>query len=78
VRHYTHVTPMPGPSRAVVLLLALIAFLAAGCQSSATPEPVVVGGEAPAFTLHAADGRQVSLSDYSGRPVLLFFHMAMG
>ena len=25
-----------------------------------------------------ADGEEVSLADYEGRPVLLFFHMAMG
>ncbi len=31
------------------------------------------GSAAPAFTLPAASGRTVSLSDYAGRPVLLWF-----
>jgi len=41
-----------------------------------TPGAVVapeVGALAPAFTLQDVDGQQVSLSDFSGRPVLLNF-----
>ncbi|MBT3239648.1 MAG: redoxin domain-containing protein [Chloroflexi bacterium] len=33
---------------------------------------------APEFTLDNALGGKTSLSDYSGKPVLLFFHMAVG
>jgi cytochrome oxidase Cu insertion factor (SCO1/SenC/PrrC family) len=39
---------------------------------------IVVGADAPAFTLANALGDPVSLSDYQGQPVLLFFHMAVG
>jgi peroxiredoxin len=36
-------------------------------------ETVPVGSEAPDFTLEAIDGRQVSLSSYRGKPVVLVF-----
>lgn len=32
-----------------------------------------VGSTPPAFTLPSASGRQISLSDYAGKPVLLWF-----
>jgi len=32
-----------------------------------------VGKKAPAFTLKADDGSEVSLKDFSGRRVILFF-----
>jgi peroxiredoxin Q/BCP len=41
-------------------------------------ETVSVGAEAPGFTLPAIDGREVSLSDYKGRPVLLVFLRGFG
>jgi peroxiredoxin Q/BCP len=37
-----------------------------------------VGDDAPAFSLPDAHGGSVALSDYAGRPVLLYFHMAVG
>ncbi len=36
-------------------------------------ESVPVGSPAPDFTLTAIDGREVRLSDYSGRKVVLVF-----
>lgn len=39
---------------------------------------IAVGNPAPGFTLPDAAGGDVSLSDYAGRPVLLYFHMAVG
>lgn len=39
----------------------------------ATTAGVAVGDTAPDFTLPTLDGREVSLSDYSGRKVILFF-----
>jgi peroxiredoxin len=38
-------------------------------QSETVPE----GSQAPDFTLTAIDGREVSLSGYRGRPVVLVF-----
>lgn len=45
---------------------------------SPTDAALNVGDRAPAFELPAVDGKNVALSDYAGRPVLLFFHMAVG
>ncbi len=35
-----------------------------------------VGDEAPAFTLPDADGNPVSLADFAGRPVIVYFYPA--
>ncbi len=40
--------------------------------------PIAVGLSAPAFSLKSASGGTVSLSDYAGRPVLLYFSMGPG
>lgn len=63
------------------LLLALpIVLLLAACggAGSSAGDAIVVGAEAPDFTLPEALGGEVSLSDYDGQPVLLYFHMANG
>jgi cytochrome oxidase Cu insertion factor (SCO1/SenC/PrrC family) len=57
-----------------LLLFVLMAVLAACSNQS----EIKVGADAPDFTLQSATGEPVSLSDYVGRPVLLFFHMAVG
>ena len=60
------------------------AVLAAACsRNAATPSPaqegpVAVGDAAPAFTLESASAGPVSLSDYAGKPVLLYFSMGPG
>ena len=60
------------------------AILAAACtRDAATPSrrqegPIAVGDAAPAFTLESASGGPVSLSDYAGKPVLLYFSMGPG
>ncbi|GAB4573051.1 MAG: hypothetical protein Kow0077_14230 [Anaerolineae bacterium] len=59
------------------VLALLVSLGAAGCQPAA-PQGIAEGAAAPDFTLRDATGREVSLSDYRGTPVLLFFHMAMG
>jgi cytochrome oxidase Cu insertion factor (SCO1/SenC/PrrC family) len=60
------------------------AILAAACsRDAATPSPqqespITVGDTAPAFTLESTGGGPVSLSDYAGKPVLLYFSMGPG
>lgn len=63
---------------ALVILLLPLALLMTACGSEEAEAGLNVGDDAPEFTLPASDGSSVSLSDYSGRPVLLYFHMAVG
>ena len=61
-----------------LFIFSLLSFVLSAC-GGATPAPA--GGEelpAPDFTLPNALGGEVSLSDYAGEPVFLFFHMAVG
>ena len=60
----------------IVALLLLAAVL--GACSSQEGKELAVGDRAPGFELVSSDGEQIELSDYRGRPVLLYFHMAMG
>ena len=61
-----------------VLIAALLALVLQACGGSGD-ETLKVGSRAPAFTLPAASGGDVSLAGYEGaRPVLLYFHMADG
>src|SRR5699024_8861623 len=49
------------------------------CMSNDTPVPadrLTAGDTAPAFTLPDADGNEVSLSDYRGRKVVVYFYPA--
>jgi cytochrome oxidase Cu insertion factor (SCO1/SenC/PrrC family) len=59
------------------ILFVLVLMLTA-CSSNSSSSEIVVGNQAPDFTLTASDGTQVSLSEYKSKPVLLFFHMAGG
>jgi len=59
-------------------LLLLLFFLATACAPQPTQSKSKVGATAPYFILDDALGGQTSLSDYQGKPVLLFFHMAVG
>ena len=56
-------------------LILTIILLSAYTESQ---ESITIRDKAPAFTLTAADNRTISLSDYAGKPVLLYFHMALG
>jgi hypothetical protein len=59
-------------ARLAGILMPLV-FALAGCGSG-----LAVGDEAPAFALPEAGGSTVGLADYNGKPVLLYFHMALG
>ena len=66
----------------IVLTLLTLPFLLllTACTGSetSTSQTIEVGSKAPDFTLANAAGGDVSLADYSGQPVLLYFHMAVG
>lgn len=68
--------------RLLYVLLALpVVLLLAACSGGDDEDEgsaIEVGAAAPAFTLPDAAGGEVSLADYSGQPVLLYFHMAVG
>ena len=53
-----------------ILIFAVVLFLAAGCARSSALE---VGEKAPDFSLRDTNGKQVSLSDFSGKVVILDF-----
>lgn len=74
---------MKGRTVAIVSLFLTGAAVAAGCGSeggspTAPPGFPGLGDEAPPFSLTSSDGGRVSLSSYSGRPVLLYFSMGPG
>jgi peroxiredoxin Q/BCP len=58
---------------AVFLVFALVAVLACN-RVSAVNELPAVGSAAPAFTLTNNEGKQVSLSDFKGKWVVLYFY----
>jgi cytochrome oxidase Cu insertion factor (SCO1/SenC/PrrC family) len=67
-----------------VVTAVVATLVAAACttdrvesESDSAGSPAV-GDRAPTFTLPAADGSRVSLSNFSGRPVLLYFSMGPG
>jgi len=57
---------------ALFFLLAALISACGGTSQSADALP------APDFTLPNSFGGEVSLKDYEGKNVLLFFHMAVG
>ena len=61
----------------IFLAILVMALGACSPSSSASGNPLV-GAVAPDFELENALGGTTTLSEYSGTPVLLFFHMAVG
>jgi peroxiredoxin Q/BCP len=55
----------------VIVAAALAVVVARLMSGSATPS---VGSEAPGFTLPSQDGTSVSLNDYRGKWVVLYFY----
>ena len=65
----------------LVYFIATLPFvlLLAACGGGDTGEQSSQSGvAAPDFTMTNAAGGEVSLSDYEDKPVLLYFHMAVG
>jgi len=61
-------------SRKLLLATVLLITLLSACTSQTASEVT----KAPDFTLPNALGGEVSLRDYAGKPIFLFFHMAVG
>jgi len=59
----------------LILMLGVVVVLISGCGWRSQETNTTA---APDFTLPNALGGNVSLDDYNGRNVLLFFHMAVG
>ncbi|MBT3190878.1 MAG: redoxin domain-containing protein [Anaerolineae bacterium] len=60
------------------ILFVILLLILAACTPQSPPEDSLVGTLAPNFELDNTLGGKTALSDYSGTPVLLFFHMAVG
>ena len=64
-----------------IILIAVsltVGILLTACDTNSSSNHISVGNPAPDFILSNSDGLPVSLSEYNGQPVLLFFHMAEG
>jgi cytochrome oxidase Cu insertion factor (SCO1/SenC/PrrC family) len=68
----------PTPAAVLTVAAALAAMLPA-CGGASHSEPASdLGRQAPGFTLPSANGGSVALSDFTGKPVLLYFSMGPG
>lgn len=63
---------------AVLVLVALVTVGVLAARPDASRAAGHVGGIAPAFTLRDSAGATVSLSQYAGRPVVLYFNEGAG
>ena len=64
------------PAMLAIITLVTIATIMVGCGSGTTAAPKV-GDKAPDFTLQAIDGKNISLSDFKGKPVMVIFQKTM-
>jgi peroxiredoxin Q/BCP len=56
------------------LLICLVAFLAMAGQGHTADNPPTTGAAAPNFTLNSQEGKPVSLQDFRGKWVVLYFY----
>jgi hypothetical protein len=68
------------PAQILALGAAALAAVLPACGGTQSPsEPAAdLGRRAPTFTLPSASGSRVALSDFTGKPVLLYFSMGPG
>ena len=60
-----------------VLVILVISLILQACSPAGTG--LTEGDQAPEFSLPSSSGTQVALDDVNrGKPVLLYFHMALG
>lgn len=71
--------------RTLVAATIAVAIMGAACtrqapspSSGQASAPIAVGDTAPVFALKSASGGTVSLSEFAGKPVLLYFSMGPG
>jgi cytochrome oxidase Cu insertion factor (SCO1/SenC/PrrC family) len=65
-----------GVLSALFLMLSMVAC--EGREHAGGEESLTTGERAPGFQLPSAGGEPVSLEDFSGKPVLLYFSMGPG
>ena len=56
------------------LLLAILLFASLSAIAADQPQPPAAGAQAPAFSLPSQEGTQVSLDQYKGKWVVLYFY----
>ena len=61
-----------------LFVISTLVIILAACGGTSSDMPSSEISSAPDFTLPNALGGEVSMSDYEGEPVFLFFHMAVG
>jgi thioredoxin-dependent peroxiredoxin len=61
-------------SRWTVLIVAGLAAVSTACSVAAAADPLLAGATAPNFTLPSQENTPVSLSDYKGKWVVLYFY----
>jgi len=64
----------PGRRAVWCLIVALLWFLVGYDSASGADKPPAVGNPAPDFTLHSQEGTPVSLHDFRGKWVVLYFY----
>jgi len=60
--------------KSTLFSFALVAALAAPALAKDKEAPPAVGAAAPDFTLHSQDGKPISLYDFKGKWVVLYFY----